>query len=202
MSWTKSRPRSRSFAPAPQENPVVQAISNGDANWLKNLLEGGANPNAPHRDTMPLHFAARRNEMHIVDLLCRHGGDIDIRNAQGRTAVIEAAMNGEKKTLAALLTRGADIDIADNDGNTALHHAMRLSKYDIMRQLILAGCKTDIANRAGEMPRDISPVIGSMAADCFDDALRARAEATAHKNATLQRTVKIMQPLNIRPRRP
>lgn len=202
MGWTRSRPRSRAFAPAPQENPVVQAISNGDTNWLKNLLEGGANPDTPHRDTLPLHFAARRGEMHIVDLLCRHGANIDIQNGQGRTAVIEAAIGGEGKTIDALLKRGADADIADRDGHTALHHALRLSKFDIMRQLVIGGVKTDIANKAGDTPRDIAARLGVHAVDAFDKALRERADLTAQKNATLQRTIKIMSPLNIRPRRP
>ncbi len=202
MGWTNRRPRTRPTPPAPSENSLVLAISNDDRGWLHSLLAGGANPNAPHRDTLPLHFAARRGQMDIVDLLCRHGADIDARDAQGRTAVAQAAMSGEGKTIAALLKRGADIDVADHDGNTALHHAARLSKFDMMRQLIVAGAAQDVKNHAGDTPLQITERTGIHAADAFNAAARAYADATAQKSAQLQKSLTLMQPLNIRPRRP
>lgn len=202
MGWTNSKPRTRPTPPAPSENSLVQAISNGDRGWLNGLLAGGANPNTPHRDTLPLHFAARRGQMDIVDLLCRHGADIDARDAQGRTAVAQAVLAGEGKTIAALLKRGADADVADHDGNTPLHHAARLSKFDVMRQLIVAGAAQGMQNHAGDTPLHITERTGVYAADAFNAAARDYADAHAQKLAQLQKPLKLMQPLNIRPRRP
>lgn len=202
MGWTNSKPRTRPTPPAPSENSLVQAISNRDRGWLNGLLESGANPNTPHRDTLPLHFAARRGEMDVVDLLCRHGANIDARDTHGRTATAQTVIEGESKTIAALLKRGADADVADHDGNTALHHAARLSKFDVMRQLILAGAAHDIRNHAGDTALHIAQRVGGYAADTFNAAAREYTDAKAQKVAQLQRPLKLMQPLNIRPRRP
>jgi len=202
MGWTNRKPRTRPMPPAPSENTLVQAISNRDHSWLNSLLESGANPNTPHRDTLPLHFAARRGEMDVVDLLCRHGADIDARDAQGYTALTQAVLSDDSKTIAALLKRGADADVADHGGNTPLHHAARLSKFDILRQLVLAGAAQDMHNSAGDAPADILARAGSHAANAFNAAAREYADTTAQKRAQLQKPLKLMQPLNIRSRRP
>jgi len=66
----------------------------------------------------------------------------------------------------------------------------------------LAGAAQDMHNSAGDAPADILARAGSHAANAFNAAAREYADTTAQKRAQLQKPLKLMQPLNIRSRRP
>jgi ankyrin repeat protein len=73
------------------------------------LLEHGADPNlawAEHGDA-PLHIAAQRLNVEIVQLLVAHGADIHQRRADGRTPHTIASLHGNKEIAGWLLERGA-----------------------------------------------------------------------------------------------
>lgn len=76
------------------------------ARWL---LEHGADPNLAWgelQDT-PLHVAAERWDVPMVELLTRYGADIHRRRADGRTAYTVAELHGNREIGAWLLAHGA-----------------------------------------------------------------------------------------------
>ncbi|HEY1239020.1 MAG TPA: ankyrin repeat domain-containing protein [Bryobacteraceae bacterium] len=73
------------------------------------LLEHGADPNlawAEHGDA-PLHIAAERSDVEMVDLLVSHGADIHQRRSDGRTPHTIASLYGNQEIAAWLLQHGA-----------------------------------------------------------------------------------------------
>ena len=48
------------------------------------------------------------------------GANVDIKDKDGRTPLILAALNGSERAIQILLSRDANVDIQDNEGNTAL----------------------------------------------------------------------------------
>ncbi|MFC1835615.1 ankyrin repeat domain-containing protein [Thermodesulfobacteriota bacterium] len=50
----------------------------------------------------------------------KEGADVNARNADGWTRLMEASFNGDIRTVKALLARGADVNAKDQDGWTAL----------------------------------------------------------------------------------
>lgn len=54
--------------------------------------------------------------MEAIDLLIDHGADIDVQNADGRTALMLAAQVGDEELIDYLLDYGADKLIKDNTG--------------------------------------------------------------------------------------
>jgi ankyrin repeat protein len=76
------------------------------------LVEHGANVNLAWGEfgEASLHVAARRWDVPMVELLVRHGADIHLRRADGRTAHALAALHGNEPVAAWLLANGAKDD--------------------------------------------------------------------------------------------
>jgi ankyrin repeat protein len=73
------------------------------------LLEHGANPNLPWGagGESPLHVAARRWDVAMVDLLLAHGADLNRRDADGHRPYALAELHGNQDVAARLRAAGA-----------------------------------------------------------------------------------------------
>jgi ankyrin repeat protein len=73
------------------------------------LLDHGADPNRSwgELDEAPVHIAAQRWDVPMMELLVRHGADIHRRRADGRTAHTLAELHGNPDVAAWLLLHGA-----------------------------------------------------------------------------------------------
>ena len=86
----------------------------------------------------PLHIAARRNMVSIVEmLLACQDVDPNAKNAGGETALITACSSDCFECTQILLTiQGCDLNKQDNEGNTALHVAVHHGNSDLVRILL------------------------------------------------------------------
>jgi ankyrin repeat protein len=77
------------------------------------LLEHGANPNLAwgEQNDAPLHLAAQRWGVPMVELLVKHGADIHQRRADGRTAYTVAELHGNREIAEWLLAHGAKSEL-------------------------------------------------------------------------------------------
>ncbi|HEX6998384.1 MAG TPA: ankyrin repeat domain-containing protein [Gammaproteobacteria bacterium] len=85
------------------------------------LLEHGADPNLAWSEPgdAPLHVAAQRMDLATVELLVRHGADVQQRRADGRTAHAIAALNGNADIARWLLEHGARDELSLLEGFVA-----------------------------------------------------------------------------------
>jgi ankyrin repeat protein len=65
--------------------------------------------------------AVRSGDIEAVKTALSSGGDVNLRDKQGRTPLLFAAAAGRQDIVNLLLEKGADPNIADNAGRTALH---------------------------------------------------------------------------------
>jgi ankyrin repeat protein len=81
------------------------------------LLEHGADPNLAWGDLAdaPLHIAAERWDVAMVELLVHHGADILRRRADGRTAHTQAELHGNHAIATWLLAHGATDELSPLD---------------------------------------------------------------------------------------
>ncbi len=81
------------------------------------LLEHGADANLPWAEAgdAPIHAAAQRWDLAIVELLVKFGADIHLRRADGRTAYAVAELHGNREIGAWLLTHGAKDELSAFD---------------------------------------------------------------------------------------
>jgi len=93
------------------EEKLREAACFGDIDGVKELMGKGVNVNSQHdiNGWTALHWAAKRNHLNIVNLLCNHGADKNITTNKGETAatlttegVIKVLLNAQKGGAAAV----------------------------------------------------------------------------------------------------
>ena len=120
----------------------------------------------------PLHLAASRGELKVVDGLLKAGvkvnslskiqctSEIFVSNMKS-TALLEAVESAHTEPVKYLLQKGADPNIQNSDGDTPMHKAVLIKdeklKYWIVDYLLTYGRNIDvlIRNKAGVRPVDL-----------------------------------------------
>lgn len=116
----------------------------------------------PARDLLT---AARRGDVDGIRRALRQGAAIDGVDPEfGQSALIRAAMFGQRAAAEALLTAHADARIASNLSRTALHWAAASGSADIVLLLLKAGAPLEVADAYGETPLDYAATAGQPAA--------------------------------------
>ncbi|MEM6721379.1 MAG: ankyrin repeat domain-containing protein [Bacteroidota bacterium] len=86
-------------------NAFCVAISKGDFDTVKKMIEFGENVNKESNGKTPLMYAARYNRTEIINLLLENGADVDSKDSGGRTAFDYATIS--KATDAAKILENA-----------------------------------------------------------------------------------------------
>ncbi|KFW92403.1 Ankyrin repeat domain-containing protein 6, partial [Phalacrocorax carbo] len=100
----------------------------------------------------PLHLAAHKGHLHVVQVLLKAGCDLDIQDDGDQTALHRAAVVGNTDVIAALIQEGCALDRQDKDGNTALHEACWHGFSQSAKVLVKAGANVLAKNKAGNTP--------------------------------------------------
>ena len=85
----------------------------------------------------PLQLAVIHNKLEIAELLLANGADVNARDADQQTPLLEAlAVYKHDKMVRLLLANGADVNLADRWGMTALIYAVQQNRIDDAKILI------------------------------------------------------------------
>jgi uncharacterized protein len=107
--------------------PLGLACYFGHYDTAEYLVKAGAPINSTARNGLkaaPIHSAAAAGHVRIVKLLLDHGGNPNVREQAGYTALHAAAQNGDIEMIRTLLFGGADLTLKSDDGKTAMDIAM------------------------------------------------------------------------------
>ncbi|KAJ3153596.1 hypothetical protein HDU89_000638 [Geranomyces variabilis] len=140
-------------------NSLQLAAYNGDVNKIHNLMMEKKRDvdklDTVHKITA-LHIAAERGDTQVTKALITGGrmanGDIrraslDVRNQDGRTALILAAMFMKSDIVLLLVASQAQLDILDTIGCGALHYALLNNDRTSFEALVQAGASIRIMDK-------------------------------------------------------
>ena len=138
--------------------PAVAALAGGHFELAKVLHRNGSS--VEPRDDLectPLHSAAVRGDLKMVQVLLDYGIDVDCQNMFGSTPLNHASRYGHPnstKIARLLIERGADPNTRGVNGNTPLHRASEYGRIEMARLLIEHGANVEVKNDDGETPLD------------------------------------------------
>ena len=115
-----------------QTSLTIASETSGREDMVLLFCKAGADPNYILNDTTNLMRAAVSGQDMAIDILHRYGARLDERSeANGRTALMKAALFGELNCVRMLLRAGADRRCRDWNGVSAIVHAERRAMLDI-----------------------------------------------------------------------
>jgi ankyrin repeat protein len=82
--------------------PLTVAVSKGDLEFVKKLIEYGADVNEISEDLSPLMIAARYNKVDILKILLSNGANPSAKNEKGFTALKYAQLSNATEAIAIL----------------------------------------------------------------------------------------------------
>jgi ankyrin repeat protein len=134
-----------------------------------------------------------------VKLLLDKGADINARNEEGATLLIEAAGFGRLAIVKMLIQKGADLEARSNNGGTALHAAAcdcalatMPDTYDVVKLLLEKGAAINAKDNEGYTPLMIASGGGVVKTDIVRLLLENGAK-TRLKNARGETAISIAQ---------
>ena len=116
------------------------AALNGNLDWVKRIVEKGADVNKSERHRMtPLHFAAISGNPALVEYLVEHDANVNAKDIYEKSALLYAAEVGSLELVKYLAEHGADVNEADPYDETALHYAAESGSLELVKWLVDQG---------------------------------------------------------------
>jgi len=164
--------------------PLVDAASRGDTEFVRQLLRDGADVNVKQGDGMTaLHWAAEIGNAKLVDMLVYAGAYVDAGTRIGQyTPLHIASREGHADIVRLLIAAGANVDAATtNSGAMPIHLGAASGNADTVTALIAGGA--DIEAREGKWGQ--TPLIFAAAGNRVD-TLRVLLDAGADPSAAAE----------------
>lgn len=153
----------------------LKAVREQDGNKVTEFLNAPGQTIVNTRDDKgeaAIHIVAKRRDMTYLNFILARGGNANLQDGAGNTALMLAVEANWPEGVTRLLARQANVNLANNGGETPLIRAVQRRDAELVRSLLNAKADPDQRDRlAGMNARDYaardmrSPAIAQMLKD-------------------------------------
>ncbi|CAG5887278.1 unnamed protein product [Menidia menidia] len=129
----KLRFHPRQLYPAAKQGEVQRVLL-----MLMEGIDPTYQPDSQNRRSA-LHAAAQRGLLEVCYMLVQAGAQVDAKDKDLRTPLLEAIINNHIEVARYLIQNGACVYHVEEDGYTGLHHAAKLGNLEIVNMLLETG---------------------------------------------------------------
>jgi len=137
---------------------LLEAVRFGQVQEVAEAIGAGADVHARGFQKQPaLWVAATQGHLEVMDLLIRHGADVNVRLGRRKQSLLHwAAENSAIGVAVVLLRHGADVNARQSDGTTPLMLAAREDHFYLAERLLQANALLSPRNRSGRSARSLA----------------------------------------------
>ncbi len=128
------------------EEQLQRAITKGNPELCAELIALGADVNLQVDNKFPICLACEYNQYEIVELLIKHGADVNQFDFYDQSALIYAVDSGSLDVIKLLIKNGASVNICDSNGVYPLHVAINRQDNEICDYLVTKNAPLNSAN--------------------------------------------------------
>jgi Ankyrin repeats (3 copies) len=99
-----------------------------------------------------LHVACSKDNVGLIELLCRKGASTNAQDFFGNTPLHYACSRNRMNAVTALIRNGVTVNLPDHRGNTPLHAACQVGNIDIVQLLLRRGADPEAMDHANMKP--------------------------------------------------
>ena len=145
-----------------RDTPLVLAVSIGDLQIVRTLLDRGAHINLTHQEMPPLHVAASNGNMPVLSELLDRGAAVNMHTVScGLSPAHYASKKGQVAAVDLLHRRGADLNSETTfSGDTPLHVACANAQLDMVKFLMSREVYVDEPNMERRTPLCVAAASG------------------------------------------
>ena len=135
--------------------PLHVAATQGHLTIVGMFVDKGVNVNCKTMNGItPLISAARHRKPEVVELLIKHGGNLNVKDSHGKGVLHGYDWSKEvnddlTKTIDLLITAGADVNSLSDEGETPLMCISSIGAIDAVKKLVESGAIVDKKNSHG-----------------------------------------------------
>ncbi len=132
---------------------AAEELSRNDAEIIVKTTNVNTAPRGSARQTMKQYYLTMsKTSKDVVKLLIANGADVNAKNKDDDTPLIEAAKGADKELLELLVANGADVNAKGKDDLTAVDNAARQGRTDIVGFLLAKGADIGPSDKAETTP--------------------------------------------------
>lgn len=153
----------------------IKAVRDKDVAKAREILDKpgstAVNAREPSTGDAPLHIVIRQRDLPWVGFLLQANADPNIRDRDGNTPLLLAAVVRFSEAIRVLVAIHAGVDLKNNAGETPLIKAVQANDVADAKVLLDAGASPDLTdNAAGYSARDYATQRGGQIAKLLADA--------------------------------
>src|ERR1700683_1192733 len=112
---------------------LMEAVSKGNIQKVKELIDSGANVNLVDHGTSILSMAVNHGNVGMIKYLLSRGADVNLRDSDGATPLNSSPgpVKNRYEVVASLIKAGAEVNTKDKNGETPLEKFAWKSDDDV-----------------------------------------------------------------------